>query len=77
MMQWGTYGWDMGFGWLWMIFLWALIIGGIAYAVKALSERVVRHEYRKTPRDILKKRYAMGEITRQELERKLEELKQP
>ncbi|MGE5174398.1 MAG: SHOCT domain-containing protein [Betaproteobacteria bacterium] len=75
MMHWGTYGWGMGFGWLWMALVWALIIGGVAYAVKAASRSVVHHDSKETPRDILKKRYAKGEITKQEFERQLEDLK--
>jgi hypothetical protein len=33
------YGWGMGFGWLWMIVFWALVIAGTAYLVRAITRR--------------------------------------
>jgi putative membrane protein len=68
MMHWGTYGWGMGFGWLWMVLVWALIIGGVAYAVRILSRSSVSHNVNETPLGILKNRYARGELTKQEFE---------
>ena len=73
---WGNYGLGMGFGlgWLFMILFWALIILGIVYLVKLIA----RGEKRSTGEaaiDILKKRYAKGEISREEFEEKKKDLK--
>ncbi len=73
MMQWGDYGWGMGFGWLFMIIFWILIILGIVYLVKL----IIRGEKRingETALDILKKRYAKGEINKEEFEEKKKEI---
>lgn len=53
----GDYGWGMGFGWLFMIIFWILIILGIVYLVKLIvgGEKRTTGE---TALDILKKRYA-------------------
>lgn len=69
MMQWGDYGWGMGFGWLFMIIFWILIILGIVYLVKLIisAEKRTTGE---TALDILNKRYAKGEISKEEFEEK-------
>jgi len=64
-----NYGWGVGFGWIFMIFLWALVIFGIMYVVKAISRKTDRQGIDETPLDLLKKRYAQGEITKEEFER--------
>ena len=69
MMHWGDYGWGMGFGWIFMILFWALVILGIVYTVQAISRRAGRSGAEETPLDILKMRYAKGEITREDFER--------
>ena len=73
MMQWGDYGWGMGFGWLFMIIFWILIILGIVYLVKLIvgGEKRTTGE---TALDILKKRYAKGEISKEEFEEKKKDL---
>jgi putative membrane protein len=74
-MMWGGYGWGMGYSWLYMIVFWAIIITAIAYLVKSFTKRSdfgVRHE---APLDILKRRYAKGEITREEFERMRDDVK--
>ncbi len=66
-MDWGM-GWGMGFGWL----FWLVIIGLIIWAVKTLSDRNRPSEpYRPAGEDaleILKKRFARGEIDEKEFE---------
>jgi putative membrane protein len=52
-----------------MILFWGLVIAGIAYIVQAISRRSRRSGPEETPLDILKKRYAKGEITKEEFER--------
>ncbi|PIV40108.1 MAG: electron transporter RnfE [Nitrospirae bacterium CG02_land_8_20_14_3_00_44_33] len=75
MMQWGNYGWGMGsgLGWLFMVLFWILIILGIVYLVKLIAggEKRTTGE---TALDILKKRYAKGEISKEEFEEKKKDL---
>lgn len=67
-MHWGEYGWGwgMGFGWLFMIGFWVLVILGVVFLVRTLLGGAGKGE---TPLDILRKRYARGEITREEFEK--------
>jgi len=72
-MHWGYYGWGIGLGWFFMIMLWVLVILGVVYFFRALmgTEKKGSEE---TALDILKKRYAKGEISREEFERIREDL---
>jgi putative membrane protein len=67
--HWSNYGWGMGFGWFFMIFFWILIIFGIVYLVKLLTTDKKGNILQDSPLDILKKRYAKGEITKEEYEK--------
>jgi putative membrane protein len=72
MMHWGNFGgMGFGFGWIFMILFWLLVILGIVYILKNMfSSRVLAKN--ETAEDILKKRYAAGEITKSEFnERRL------
>lgn len=73
-MHWGDCGWGMGFGWVWMILFWALVILGAAYLVKLIAGRAGGGERHETALDILKKRYARGEITKEEFEKMKDDL---
>jgi putative membrane protein len=42
-MHW-DYGWGMGFGWLFMILFWVLLILGIVYLVKLITGCTKREE---------------------------------
>jgi len=56
-----------------MILFWALVIFGIIYAVRAFSGNtgpVVHYENKNTALEILKERYAKGEIDTAEYEEK-------
>lgn len=75
MMPWGNYGWGMGFGWIFMIIFWVLVILGVVYIVQTAIKSEKESEKKETPFDILKKRYAKGEISKEEYERMKEELK--
>lgn len=77
MMNWGNYGWGMGFGWIFMVLFWALIIIGIVYVIQTLSRRTGQSGTQETPLDILKKRYAKGEISKEEFERMKDDLMKP
>ncbi|MDP3296361.1 MAG: SHOCT domain-containing protein [Thermodesulfovibrionia bacterium] len=72
-MHWGDYGWGMGFGWIFMIIFWGLVILGIVYLIQVVSKGT-KKEDTETPLDILKKRYAKGEITKEEYERMKDDL---
>jgi putative membrane protein len=74
MMLWGEYGWGMGFGWIWMIIFWALVIVGVVYLVKFIARSAQREERHDAPLDILKKRYAKGEISKEEFEKMRDDL---
>ncbi len=69
MMPWGNYGWGMGFGWLFMFIFWILVILGIVYLAKLIigAEKKTAGA---TALDILKTRYAKGEINKEEFEEK-------
>ena len=80
-MHWGDHGWGMGYGlgWLFMIIFWALVILGpivlvilgVIYFVKLIAGISDRKGGTKdeTPLYILKKRYAKGELTKEEFEK--------
>jgi len=70
------YGYGMGWGWfgfILMIAFWVLVILGIVYLVKAIAGRGASSK-EETPLDILKKRYARGEIDAEEFARKKKDL---
>jgi putative membrane protein len=67
MMHWGSYGWGMGLGWIYMVVLWALVITAVVYLVKFV-ERKSADVWHETPLEALKRRYAKGEITKEEFE---------
>ncbi|MBM9606318.1 SHOCT domain-containing protein [Desulfopila inferna] len=75
MMHWfGNHGYGMGgFGWIFMILFWIVIFVLIFNFIKILAQRNPdRHSAEKShesAEDILKKRYARGEIKREEYER--------
>ncbi|MDD5328367.1 MAG: SHOCT domain-containing protein [Sulfuricella sp.] len=83
MWNWGEHGgWGMGFGFLFMILFWALVILGIVALVRWLTQdSQARREQDgralprdKTPLEIVKERYARGEIDREEYEQKRRDL---
>ena len=64
----------MGWWWFggWMMFLWIVIIGLIVWGIVALTRRgstSTRDDRRESPLDIAKRRYAKGEITKEEFDR--------
>ena len=76
MMNWGGFG-GMGFGgfgWIFMILFWVLIIAGVVYLVKLIVSGNSKGERKETAEDIVKRRYAGGEIDKKEYEEKLRDL---
>jgi putative membrane protein len=70
MMHWfGNYGFCTGFGGIFMILFWAIVI----FIVIALVKKAGPGE-KETAEDILKKRYARGEISQEEFERLKKEI---
>ncbi len=72
----GAHGWGwVGIGAVHMLLFWALIILAIVVLVKYLSRNSSGYDRpQRTPLDILKERYARGEIDKQEFEEKKRDL---
>lgn len=75
---WGFEGWGMGFGFIFMILFWALIAAAILAVIRwalRASESPERHAPReKSPLEIVRERYARGEIGREEYEQLKQDL---
>ncbi|MCL4476134.1 MAG: SHOCT domain-containing protein [Nitrospirae bacterium] len=79
--MWGDwmYGYGMGWGWfgpILMIAFWVLVIAGIVYLVKVLAggRSSTYSNKEETAIDILKKRYARGEIDAEEFAKRKRDL---
>jgi putative membrane protein len=66
MMHWG-YEWWFDFGWVYMIIIWVLVLLGFIFVIRMVFGGTKKEE---TALDILKKRYAKGEISKEEFEEK-------
>ena len=78
MMHWfGNYGSGMshGFGGFFMILFWVLIILLIFYFGKQIAGSSRESSTDMSAEDILKKRYAKGEISKEEFDRTMEDIK--
>ena len=70
MNEWGYTGWGMGFGPLFMLLVWVLVIAGVAALFRSSWPRPDEPRG-KTAAEIVQERYARGEIDRQEYEQKM------
>ena len=61
------FGWWMIFGGVWMIIFWGVIIGLVVWAVRAMTDRGGRASENGSPLEIAERRYARGEISKEEL----------
>ncbi len=71
--------WMGGWSWFGMglgLVFWALLIGLVAWIVVSLAQRPAGPSAPR-PEDVLRARYARGEITREEYEHTLQVLRQP
>ncbi len=77
MNDWGSYGgWGMGFGMVFMLLFWGLVILAIAALIRWLMTQSSpgRSSRDKSPLEIVQERYARGEIDREEYEQKKRDL---
>ena len=74
----GMMGWGYGMGFLgglFMLIIWVLVIVGLVYLIKWLAHSAKQSERPgETALDLLKKRYAKGEISKEEFEEKKKDL---
>lgn len=73
---WGNnlgYG-TMSFGWVFMILIWVLVIVGLVFLVKSFASGSNGARQQNRALDVLKERYAKGEIDKNEFEEKKKDL---
>ncbi len=70
----GIYGMGHGFGWILMILFWGIIIYLVIRGTGHWSQKGAGHAD-KSAEDILKERYAKGEIGKEEFDRMKQDLR--
>ena len=70
--DWGGFG---ILGWLSMLLLWLLLILGVVALIRYLGRSGKRSDEGKSPLDILRERYARGEIGKKEFEEMKKDLR--
>jgi len=75
LMGWNNWGIGMGwFGGIFMVLFWGLIVWLVIVLIQRLTDQGKTRESSNSALDILKKRYAQGEIDKQEFEEKKKDL---
>ena len=67
----GMWGWGL----LWMVLFWGLVIAGIAWLVRVAIDRPDRGREADTARTVLDERLARGELSVEEYQRRRETLR--
>ncbi len=73
----GEYGWGMGLlGMIAMVIFWVAIVAGAIYIIRLLATpHNPETRTKESPEEILKKRYARGEIGKEEFQQLLKDLR--
>jgi len=69
-MMWGWWG----MGWIFIIIFWGLVLLGLIFLIRWLAGTLKASKGEESALDILKKRYARGEINQEEFEQKKRDL---
>jgi len=69
-MMWGWWG----MGWIFMIIFWGFIVLGLIFLIRWFVRMTKTSKVEESALDILKRRYAQGEINKEEFEQKKRDL---
>ena len=61
-------------GWWWMILVWVIIIVAAIFIIKSIVGKGTGSQHHETPLDVLKRRYAAGEITKEQFDQMKKDL---
>ncbi len=80
-MHWGNFGGmgfgGIGFGWIFQILFSIIVIVGVVYLIEYIVNTNKKEDRKETAEDILKKRYASGELRKEEFTERMKDLRAP